>query len=384
MKILVMGVMQDQAENAKTDEKANEEYQRRFEAAGYAIGRALAAKEHIIIVNASSWTRVKDGTGIAKYVVQGANAAPPPPEHKHKVYFYAPRDPEPDDQTPEIDTLRELRALPNVDIADRFSDKPVRISYRINDVSEADAVIVVDGSAGVHQVATAAYSLGKPVIPLTSFGAMTVELYKNLVEPAYDYLRDKGEISANELRALSKHWHIEEDKKEENFNTAKEIVALTERLVALNVRSERQNTTGLLATIALTVIPILIWVWAFTSPYIKSQEWSFFFLLFLSVLPGVGLRTLVSYQQGSTARLTWKGLLVDIAVAIVIAFGLALLFLIGNIAFTGQLAVQFTEGDTGDFARVAVIMSILGLAAGYLVPLGRLRELLENTLAQQQ
>lgn len=388
MKILVMGSVQDPKEKEKVDQVVGsdyEAYKQQFQAAAVAIGQALAEKGHTIIVTAVSWETVNDGAGVARYVVQGASKAKPPAGKLHTVLFYAPRDPEPGDRTSDVaDTLLELRALPNIDIRDAFSEKRVRISYGIADVREADAVIVVDGSAGVEQVAYAAYYLRKPVIPLAFFGNMPGGLYKK-VGPGYEYLADCGDISARELRSMSMPWLSEqEDKQGNNLNTAKVIVGLAERLVAISVRAERQNTTGLLATIALTVLPILVWVWAFTSSYIKSQEWSFFFVLFLSVLPGVGLRMLVSYQQGSTARLTWRGLLVDVAVAIVIAFGLALLFLIGNIAFTGQLAVNFAEGNIGDFARVAVIMSILGLTAGYLVPLGRLRELLENSLAQQR
>jgi hypothetical protein len=391
VKILVMGIMPNIEDKAKAENVASisedqyGEYGRKFGAAAFSIGQALAEKGHTIVATAVSWERVKAGTSVVSHVIQGANAVAFPNGQQTQVTLYVPRDAEPDVQTSgAVNQLGSLRSLPNVNIDLKSSYRPVRISYRIGDVKVADAVIVLDGSAGVQQVAVAAYSLDKPLIPVTSLGALPRELYADLVGPEYENLRDRGEIPADALQAVRAPWSTDAADMEKNLNAARQIVRLAESLVAVNVRAARQNTTTLLATVGLTVLlPIMIWVRAFTLPSVQEQNWSLFFVLFLSVLPGVGLRTLVSYQQGSTARLTWQGILVDVAVAMAIAFGLALLFLIGDIVYSGELTVNFSEGADDEFARVAVIMSVLGLAAGYLVPLGRLRELLENSLAQQ-
>lgn len=117
-----------------------------------------------------------------------------------------------------------------------------------------------------------------------------------------------------------------------------------------------------------------------------AQLWSgplaFFLLLYIAALLGAGLRVLASYQSNEITQLTFLGLWVDLVVSLVVAFGLALLYLIGSISFTGDVVVLKT--GTEKFANIAVSMSLLGLAAGYLVPLNQLRQRLEKIVAEEQ
>ena len=105
---------------------------------------------------------------------------------------------------------------------------------------------------------------------------------------------------------------------------------------------------------------------------------AFFALLFASALMGTGLRTLVAYQENKIAAMTALGQGIDVSISLLLAFGLTLLYLIGSISFTGKVVV-LTGGDDA-FANVAISMSLLGLAAGYLVPLRVFAERLTSTV----
>lgn len=110
---------------------------------------------------------------------------------------------------------------------------------------------------------------------------------------------------------------------------------------------------------------------------------AFFLLLFFSALLGAGLRTLVAYQRGEAARLTLQGVLLDLVICLIVAFGLSLFYLIGGISFTGTVVV-LDSTTSSSFATISISMSLLGLAAGFLVPLTQLRERLERSISQQQ
>jgi hypothetical protein len=104
---------------------------------------------------------------------------------------------------------------------------------------------------------------------------------------------------------------------------------------------------------------------------------SFFLLLFISALLGAGLRTLTNYQKNKEVKLNELDVSVDLAVAMLIAFALALIYLIGGISITGSVVVLEAGTEGKNFATVATSLSLIGLASGYLVPLeflaGRLK-----------
>ncbi len=106
---------------------------------------------------------------------------------------------------------------------------------------------------------------------------------------------------------------------------------------------------------------------------------AFFALLYVSAAVGTGLRVLVAYQGNQVTRLTLFAVGVELAIATSVAFGLALFYLIGGISFTGKVVALHANSET--FATIAVSMSLLGLAAGYLVPLDKLREKLQKIFA---
>ncbi len=171
------------------------------------------------------------------------------------------------------------------------------------------------------------------------------------------------------------------------------IVILLVALVAwvIYYLSSKQPTNQkwiLLVILGLLCVWVVIYLFisrSFTQPTPEGLwvQVSFFGLLYISALLGAGLRIVVSYQNNQVIRLTYRALAIDLVISLIVAFGMALIYLIGGISFTGTVVVL--PSDSGEtfksFTTVAVTMSVLGLAAGYLVPLNKLTERLENLIS---
>ncbi len=95
---------------------------------------------------------------------------------------------------------------------------------------------------------------------------------------------------------------------------------------------------------------------------------------------GTGFRTLNS-RKTETFLPTLKSLGVDASISLLIAFGLGILYLVGGISYTSKV-VDLNNNDS-QFASIALTMSLLGLAAGALIPSQELLRRLENVFAQK-
>jgi len=120
---------------------------------------------------------------------------------------------------------------------------------------------------------------------------------------------------------------------------------------------------------------------ALPKAWIPFVPFAFFLLLFISAAVGTGLRVLVAYQSNQLSRLTGFAVWIELVVALSVAFGLALFYLLGSISFTGH--VSMLESNAQNFPTIAVSMSLLGLTAGYLVPLDKLRDRLQKIFAEE-
>lgn len=358
-------------------------YKNSFIAASEALGVALARAGHTMMVGVPEWKPLKTGLTVAPYVVQGASQVKS--EKGHKVIFYAPQDPDEPDTTPEVDTLRELNNLPNVSLEERFLGKGPWSAAMIPDVQEADTVILLGGGEGTASIGYAAYSLNKPIVAITWFNGAAQAISDNLL--FNDYVRNQARyhITSAELRSLQAEWFPKgspEDKLTANFESATHVISLATRLVKEYVASNRRAQAILWLTVGYLVAFVLLWLAIFLTELPISSEVRFFALLFFSSILGVGLRTLVAYQERRISQLSYLELGVDLAIALIVAFGLALIYLIGGISFTGTVVVLNAAEDT-TFANIAISMSLLGLAAGFLVPLKQLQERLEKIVSSE-
>lgn len=449
-----------------------------FQAACKALGAAFARRSWHIMVGTPSWQALHEGHTVASFVVQGASSAPCDGKAAgHRIIFYAPRDTEPADATPQVtDTLQELQALPNLDLRHRLIAKGEYKAKVIPNITDVDAVLLVAGADGTASIGYAAYSLDRPVVAITGLGGAAWTLYDDVLAATYDRYKEAVALDDSELRALGSNWKPDAEDVH-NRQLADKVVLASEKIVQGHGLARRQTTRVLGWSMAGMAALLVLWVavylmgaaavpaapasaalphWApavasaplltpsaahdgpgtaadtasASSPAPPSAPASagnvgqiasvpgqakpaqalaggksadpppghdkaaqplladaqsgrlpvaFFALLYISAAVGTGLRVLVAFQSSQIARLTLFAVGMELAIATSVAFGLALFYLIGGISFTGKVVALHASSET--FATIAVSMSLLGLAAGYLVPLDRLREKLQKIFA---
>src|ERR1700719_673676 len=163
MKFLVMG-------SAK-HEGVNEDL---FHTACKQLGRELADRGHIIIINATEpWTA-------DFHVLEGANSAAAKnptvilleSRGGSENSFYQALGIAPDGQS-----SQDLRSFTNVDL----QIKPIGGNWpgnRIQAIDRADVVILIGGRFGVALVGASAPLLGTPVVAIRCFGGAAIEIWE--------------------------------------------------------------------------------------------------------------------------------------------------------------------------------------------------------------
>jgi|GEM_PF-7037751 hypothetical protein len=384
MKILVVGSLHEK--DSKGDpipyDTPYANVKAQFDAACTALGSALAGRGHTVVVGVPYWPMLKAGETAANYVIPGASAEPVRNNQPHTVVFYGPEEPEPFDDTPEVvsDSREDFKKLPNIRLIDKFSGRGPSKAKTIPNVADVDAVILLGGTEGTATIGYAAYSMKKPVIAVTGLKGAALEIYDDVL--ASDYRRYVGDdLTEGDLRALSVNWGLADNAKE-NREKAEEIVKVTEKLVKGYDAASKQGLSTLRFTIGGLVLLLVAWLAFYLRPEVFGTTLTFFLLLYVAAGLGAGLRILGAYKDNQITRLTWQWLSVELVIALIVAFGLALLYLIGSISFTGEVVVLNTTATDNTFSTIAVSMTLLGLAAGYLVPVEQLRQRLEKIVAQ--
>lgn len=386
MKILIKGTIECPPNTTASDEQKHsyEQKQQQFIAACKALGAALAGRGHTIMLGVPQWEKLREGRTVTTYVIEGANLIPQKDNKRHNIIFYGPMEPEPRDTTDKVlDTLQEIKNLPNIALIDKFLGKGDWSAAMIPDVSAADALIMIGGGEGTASIGYAAYSMMKPVVAITAFNGAAESMCKEQLFTEYERFVKQDDISPSELRMLNANWSSKDDSPE-NAIIAQGIVSLTEKLIKVYGQSNSRSSHILLLTVLGLLIFLPLWVVIFLQlPIGLTRNVAFFLLLFISAVLGTGLRTLTSYQENRIVQLHYLGLGIDITIALLVAFGLALIYLIGGISFTGKVVVLQSQSEE-TFASIALTMSLLGLTAGYLVPLDRIRQQLEKMITQSE
>jgi hypothetical protein len=408
MKVLVVGSLRDPEGNEKDPPKEFvKENTASFRSACEALGGALARRKHTIMVGVPDWEMLKNRETVTTFIIEGAskwaddkkkrNAKKGRDKKKEgdkkgilcKVIFYGPRDREPKDITPKLDTLQELKKLPNIQIEELLEGGGASKARQIPYVADVDAVILISGREGTASIGYAAYSMRKPVIAITSFGGAAESIAHEVLIDYFTLYTEQGYITTDQIRDLDAYWDKDIDKNREN---AEKVVELTEKLVEAYNLSNKSTTKILRGITGGSVILLAFWLLlymssarcttaSFCGTYVNI---AFFMLLYASALLGAGLRSLAAYQKNKEEPLNSLDFNINAAISLLIAFGLALIYLIGGISFTGKVVVLGTGAEGQAFATVAVSMSLIGLAAGYLVPLSLLTDQLKKIIIQEK
>lgn len=325
MKVLIVG---------STHNKSTESMRETFVEACRALGAALARADIEIVVGSDSANTAD------RYIVEGAATV----EGRHRVWILRPDS----DETPFADQLAALSERIE------FVHKRLRGSWsagRVPQIQAADAVLLIGGAGGTLTTGYVAPALERLVLAIASFGGAADELWPHL-EPYHNGLGDLSHHVGN----LREHWQPE------NADLAVRII---KELVRRRVfRRQPRLPLGIYATFLL--LCLVGWVVLFTNP-LGHAAYSFFAMLAVAGFLGTILRNNLRLIFDPTATFSWNELLIEMGAGLLLGFALALLYLVGALTVTGKTAAVLLPESDGDFQRVAVVMTLLGLGGGLMI-----------------
>ena len=328
MKIMVAG---------STDFAEGEQVHGEFVSACKDLGASLAEAGHTIVVGS-------DGEKTAdRQVVFGANSSG---KRAKVVIINSQRKAAPFDQ--------DREQLSSLDLSYVRSRGP-RTVGRIRQILEADGVITIGGGRGTAQLGYTAPALERPVLAIPAFGGASEDIWDEYVDQDLERLRfyRSGFLDGKVQSLSGKNW---------DASKADLAVKVMEELVNQNpYRSQRVVPQAVIVIFQLFLLTG--WVALFVNPF-DSFTVSFFLLLGIAALLGTGIRTSLRFLTEIRPRIPVRRLATEGMLGLLLAYALALFYLLGVHTVTGD---QVTIGEAKDFQRIAVNMSLLGLAAGVLL-----------------
>lgn len=334
MKVLIVG---------STHFAGSNETKLLFQDACREIGKALAESDCDVIVGSDRPSTAD------RYVVEGVISA----RGKRKIYVFRPET----EETPFV-AEREAHA-PRIEFIYHIL-KGEWAAGRVPQLRAADAVVLIGGGRGTEQVGYVAPILERPVLAIPSFGGGAADVWSTL-EPFYKRLGTLREKLGN----LQVKWQPS------NAQLACEILTELRRKKLFVVEKVAPHVALLAAIIAL----LCFWVYLFIAPPVVPGV-AFFAMLGVSAFLGTALRNALTIGFDPTADVTWRKVLNELSAGLLLAFGLAVIYLVGGFTVTGKFDFIATTSQPGDFQRIALSMTILGLAGGWLIELvaERIRE----------
>ncbi len=330
MNILVAG---------STDFREGEKVHKKFVSACKKLGACLAKAGHTIVVGSDAENTAD------RHVVFGANSSG---KRAKVVIITRQRAPTPFDQYKE--------QLSKLDLSYQRSRGPWAVG-RIRQVLQADGVITIGGGRGTAQLGYTAPALERPVLPIRAFGGASEDLWAEFVDRDLEQLKfyRPGFLKGKVATLSQPSW---------DNSKADLAVNVIEELVKQNpYRSQRIVPQALIVIFQLLLLTG--WVALFVKPF-DDFTVSFFILLGISALLGTGIRTSLRFHTEIRPRIPVRRLATEGMLGLLLAFALALFYLLGVHTVTGDPNYT-TISDPDDFQRIAVNMSLLGLAAGVLL-----------------
>lgn len=176
------------------------------------------------------------------------------------------------------------------------------------------------------------------------------------------------------MAALTQAWDVDAEK---NRALADQVVAFVSDLQHALARNRTPGEHELRLFIVVQIIALLTWVLLVNSLADLSAGVAYMVLLILASFLGTGLRLLARSQLRNGPTFTFTYVLTQATLSMLVAFGLMLVYLIGGISFTGE----FIDLRAGGDSAIATGLSVIGFAAGFLLPIDRLRSQLDGAIS---
>jgi hypothetical protein len=217
-------------------------------------------------------------------------------------------------------------------------------------ILEADAALVIGGRETSASTGYMAAALEKPVLAIASFGGGGAKVLETFQA---DY-RQLGQVN-DDIEALSGAW---------SPGSAELVALVLKELVKKGAfKTKPRLPFGLY--MGLMMLCLVSWVAVFNTDEIP-YSYSLFIILGVAGLLGTMLRNNLRMVFDPTARFSWNELLIEVGAGLLLAFALALLYLVGAVTIKGSAEIMFPTVEA-EFQRVAVVMTLLGLGGGLMI-----------------
>ena len=339
MKFLIKGSMVErdrwgpEIEQAFADEGA---YREQFTAACRQIGERLAADHELLIGS------YRENT-VGPHVSRGVNAYGEKLARKRvlTVTSYQPK--EENEQEPE--------GLENVVFDPVTNDGPWSVAL-LPALDAADVVIALGGGENTRALGVSAAALGKPIVAVPSFGGAAKEIWDQNVDAYQTYYG----VAAQEARALERPWSEE---------TLAAVLSVADKLV------RRGRSVGArLALLGVIAFLLLIWTALFIVMGRSLYLAMVLVLLAISALIGTALRITTRLYTGRVLEVTRQDVLIDTAAGLLLAFVFFLLYVVGTLAYPGNLLEEIQEAGWKIPLETAVVITLVGIAGAFLLDEG--------------
>ena len=276
------------------------------------------------------------------HVIEGAAKV----EGRHRIWILRP----------------ESNGLPDASILDtgeggiEFLARRVRGTWSAGFVPQilaVDAVLLIGGGDFTKTCGYVAPALERPVLAIASFGGAAKELWSDLERY---YYRRLGRLSDQIGNLGEEGW--ESKKADLAVDSIKELVR--RRIF------KTQPRLPLTIYMFLLLACLFAWVFLFANP-LEQRIYSFFAMLGVAGFLGTILRNNLRMVFDPTASFSWNELMIEVGAGLLLGFALALLYLVGSLAITGEATKFLVSPENEDFQRISVVMTSLGLGGGLMI-----------------
>jgi hypothetical protein len=226
------------------------------------------------------------------------------------------------------------------------------VSGRIPQIQASDVVLLMGGGDKTAPAFHTARYLRKACLPMPGFGGASGELWSSFVDATDGHLPLHPE---EDLRSKIVPWRD---------TSASALLDFIQRYVALKPYSAMRRSYLFLA-LAVLACAIAVWAVLFFGQSTPGK-YTIFGVLIASSVMGTGLhwflRVLTRNDTQESSKLIWA----RAGAAIIEAVALFLLLLVGAISINGDVSFLDSLSNRTDFMRLAAIVSLFGLAAGFM------------------
>lgn len=240
----------------------------------------------------------------------------------------------------------------------------------VQQAMRSDILVLIGGSYGTAAAGLAAPILQRPVLAVPFFGGAAAYVWTGIRKECERLGGKCGRVC-----------ELEDAWAPDKAELLKDIAI---ELVSRNPYAEAQKTVAAQWLLGSITALFVAWITLFVGQW-EPRLVTFLLLLWVSTLAGAALRLAIRMKADPQWIVSKRDAIVEVSQAVIVAFGLALMYFVGGITINGSLTF-LKVGQPEDFMRIGCMMSLLGLSASVVgeKALARLTQFLDGTITNSK